>query len=265
MINQFKKFVGLASLSLLAVGLTSCVDQQPSMQLSGSVLFEGEVSGGEGGGPTITVCEVETDPGAIELFTSRGTINLDEFEAQGGQEGPPFINPEEGTHPSYEFWAALVNRLDDSTEVGAQGEGGGQGGYEGLALNQNNIQVTGVEITFPSELNSYPGGGGASSLNRTEPFSAVLESGGGGAILSFPIFTLRDVAGADPRLRNFYNSVAPDQQAIVPLVAEMQVIGETFAGTKVESNKFQYPIDVCGSCAANEFPTTGTCSVSPEE
>jgi hypothetical protein len=259
--NRIKMLVGLAALSLLAIGLTSCVDQQPSMQMSGSVLFEGSYTEAEGGGTRILECEVETDPGSIELFTSRGTINLNDFATQGGQEGPPFVSG--NRHPSYVFWAGLVNRLEDSTEVGAQGQGGGQGGYEGLSLDQNNIQVTGVEITFPSELNSYQGGGGASSMNRTETFSAVLESGGGGAILSFPIFTLRDVQ-AGGELRNFYDSVAPDQNAIVPLVAEMQIVGETFAGTKVESNRFQYPIDLCGSCSVEEFPTTSTCSVSEQ-
>ena len=132
-----------------------------------------------------------------------------------------------------------------------------------LALDQNNIQVTGVEITFPSELNNYQGGGGASSMNRTETFSAILESGGGGVILSFPIFTLRDVQ-AGGELRGFYDSVAPDQGAIVPLVAEMQIVGETFAGTKVESNKFQYPIDLCGNCPVSEFPTTSTCLFASE-
>jgi hypothetical protein len=254
--------VGLACVSLLAVGLTACVDQEPSMQVRGSVLWEGEISETDDG-EQVLECTVETDPGSVERFTTRGTINLDQFQSQGGQEGPPFIGDQtSSTHPSYEFWAALTNRLDDSTEVGAQGQGGGQGGYEGLALDQNNIQVTGVEITFPSELNNYPGGGGASSLNRTETFSAVLESGGGGDVLSFPIFTLRDVTGADPKLTNFYNSVAPDSQAIVPLVAEIQIIGETFAGTKVESNKFQYPIDLCKSCAVAEFPTTSTCQIT---
>ena len=259
--KSIKILVGLASLSLL-VGLTSCVDQEPSMQVSGSVLFEGSVSTDEGTGESTLECSVETDPGSVELFTSRGTINLQNFANEGGQFGPPFISEENGTHPSYEFWAALTNRLEDSTEVGAQGQGGGQGGYEGMFLDQNNIQVTGVEITFPSDLNNYAGGGGASSLNRTETFSHVLESGGGGAILSFPIFTLRDVTGADPKLRTFYDSVAPDDQAIVPLVAEIQVVGETFAGTKVESNKFQYPIDVCGSCNVDQFPTTPTCAAS---
>ncbi|MGM0555107.1 MAG: hypothetical protein ACQEVA_01900 [Myxococcota bacterium] len=259
--NRINILVGLASLSLLAIGLTSCVDQQPSMQMSGSVLFEGSISGGDGGGEQVLECEVETDPGSVEFFTSRGTINLTEFAQTGGQAGPPFVSG--GRHPSYVFWAALVNRLEDSTEVGAQGQGGGQGGYEGLSLNQNNIQVTGVEITFPSELNSYQGGSGASSMNRTETFSAVLESGGGGAILSFPIFTLRDVQSGG-ELRSFYDSVAPDQGAIVPLVAEMQIIGETFAGTKVESNRFQYPIDLCGNCPVTEFPTTSTCSFASE-
>ena len=41
--NRINMLVGLASLSLLATGLASCVDQQPSMQMSGSVLFEGTI------------------------------------------------------------------------------------------------------------------------------------------------------------------------------------------------------------------------------
>lgn len=255
--KRMNRLAALASVAVLGFGAASCVEQEPSIEFAGSVVWEGSFEV-DGANQLVSVdCAVEADPDSIDQVATRGTLNLQQFVELGGQIGPPLNTPI--GHPSFEFWATMSNRLSNSTEVGAQGQGGGQGGYEGLNLDQNYIQVTGVEIRFPRELNNYPGGGGASSLNRTETFTVVLESAGGGAVLSYPIFTLRDVNGANPRLRNFYNSVAPDQQAIVPLVAEMQIIGETFAGTKVESNKFQYLIDICGECDPAEISTSTTC------
>ena len=268
--KQSRIFVPLASLLLLAFGSTGCVDQEPSMQLSGSILFQGSVNQQEE--ETTIECDVEVDPTSIESFSTRGSIDITDFIDDGkGQFGPPFPTDvstttisQSPTHNSFVFWAAIQNRLADSTEVGAEGQGGGSGGYTGLELDQNAIQVTSAEIEFPSDLNSFPGGGGAADrLNKTVNFSAVIPSSGGGAVVHFPIFTDREIR-AD--LKPFYDGVVSGQQDIVPLVAEIQIKGETFAGTKVESNKLRFPIDICGSCdpgqgGGDQFTTSPTCDM----
>jgi hypothetical protein len=235
------------------------------MSLQGSVLFEGSIS--DDG--TLT-CEATVDPGSVENFSPRGQIDIRELK-EAGQVGPPFTTG--ASHPSFVFWAAIQNLLEESTQVGAGGGGGDN--FEGLKEDQNYIMVTGATVRFPSELNKFNGAEFATTLEKKELFTAVLPSNEGGVVVSFPIFGQREVQA----LEDFYSQAvqaagypADASKPIVPLIAEIQIEGETFSGREVESNKFQYPIDICLDCtpAANwdndpdndeidTFQTTSTC------
>ena len=253
-----KKLIALTALAIAAGSLTGCVEEEPSMLVNGSVLFEGTIE------DDVLICEATVDPSSIDRVSPRGRINIEELK-NSGQFGPPFDSANAtGGHRSFVFWAGIENRLEDSRQVGAAGGGGGQGGYEGLNLDANYIQVTGAKIEFPENLNDFPGGEFASELNKTERFSVVLESAGGAQVVNFPIVSSREIA----KLEEVYQLAVTaatrnyNPKAIVPLIAEITIIGRTFSGDEVESNKFQYPIDVCAECSPDEFPTTGTCEAT---
>ncbi|MFP4596927.1 MAG: hypothetical protein ACLFVJ_01670 [Persicimonas sp.] len=256
--NMITKTTALGALSLMLVGLGACVDQEPSMSLKGSVAFEGEVEEAEEeGADPVVRCEAELDPGASDLFFSRAVINIDHLRNEG-QVGPPTGG---SGHPWFEFYAEIVNLLEESTQVGAGG--GSEGNFQGLSNDQNYIMLTGATVRFPSELNQFNGAEFAEALEKKELFSMLLESNGGATIVSFPIIGPREIGA----LEAFHDAAteaefgSPDPEAVVPLVAEITIEGETFSGKEVESNKFQFPIDVCQSC---EFRTTPTCSIPQE-
>lgn len=254
-----KKFIALTALAIAAGSLTGCVDEEPSMLVNGSVLFEGTYE------EDVLVCEATVDPSSIDRVSPRGRINIEQLK-NTGQFGPPFDSANAtGGHRSFVFWAGIENRLEDSRQVGASGGGGGgQGGFEGLNLDANFIQVTGAKVEFPSDLNDFTGGGAASALNKTERFSVVLESGGGAQVIYFPIVSSREIAKLEAVYQEAVTAATQNYnpKAIVPLIAEITIIGRTFSGDEVESNKFQFPIDVCAECDPAEFPTTGTCEAT---
>ena len=263
--NSWRRNIALLTCSLLLVGASACVEQEPSMKLEGSVLFEGEIDE-ETGAKT---CEVTLEFDSVENVSERGRVDISELETVG-QEGPPFETDE--YHPSFVFWGAIQNLLQQSTQVGAGGGASG-GNFEGLQEDQNYIMVTEATIRFPSSLNKFDGASFAKELEKKELFTSVLESNGGGAVVSFPIFSQRDIDD----LKTFYQNAvqasglaADTQDAIVPLIAEIQIKGETFSGREVESNKFQYPIDLCMACnelgpgGEDKFQTTSTCYFPPQ-
>jgi hypothetical protein len=256
--------------SALLVGLASgCVEQEPSMVLTGSLQFEGEVD--EEG----LTCEVSFDPNSVDSVTTRGQVDILELESFG-QEGPPFETATR--HPSFIFWAGVENLLEESTQVGAGGGGSGDN-FQGLKEDQNSIMITGATVRYPSDLNKFKGAEFATELEKKELFSTVVPSAGGTAILQFPIFGQREIG----KLKTFYaaaveaspNVPAGTEDAIIPLIAEIQLEGETFSGQEVESNRFQFPIDVCLSCDEtidfvcpdgsevpfDKFKTTSTCFI----
>jgi hypothetical protein len=263
--NIMNKSIALATCALLAATVSACVEQEPSMSLEGSVLYEGTLEDG------VPVCETTADPESVEHFSSRGQLDIWELE-NWGQFGP------DGGNSSFVFNAAILNLLEESTQVGAGGGGGGDN-FQGLKADQNSIMITGATVRFPGELNKFDGSEFASNLEKKELFTAVLDSNGGGALVGFPIFGTREIS----KLKAFYrdaieaspNVAGGTEDAIIPLIAEIQIEGETFSGREVESNKFQYPIDICLDCTpevnkdddqmndeVDNFQTTSTCFIT---
>lgn len=245
-----KTSMTLLASSLLLVGLSGCVDQEPSMSLRGSVLFEGSVD--DNGQVTCDITSAQ--PGSVQNWNSRANVDLGELENAG---------------VGYLFWADVTNLLEQSTQVGSGGGGGDN--FQGLREDQNYIMVTGATVRFPADLNQFAGAKFAQSLEKKELFSSVIDSGGGGAILSVPIIGPRQVSD----FQDFYRDAltasnidpAANADSIIPLVAEIQIEGETFSGRQVESNKFQFPINLCLDCPPpsedepDPFQTTGYCLV----
>jgi hypothetical protein len=216
----------------LGAGLTGCVEQEVSMSLAGSVAYEGSIDEETG---ELVCDQTSAQPGSVEIYFTSANLDL--------SEGRPLV-----------FNAEIVNLLESSSQ-GAGGET-----FPGIRQDQNSITVTKATISFPAELNDFAGAGLAETyLKKTELFTAVLESSGGAAIVTFPLIGSRQFGAA----RTFYEEALAaagldpaTQDAIIPLVAEIQIEGQTFGGQVVESNAFQFPVSLCMNC---ELATTPIC------
>ncbi len=262
--KRMKATFAILAGSLLLAGLGGCVDQEPSLSLRGSVAFTGsyqDTTDSQGNTVKKLVCDYSSaKPGSIDTFFFRANVDVTELKGNGSNNVPQ----------GYFFWGDIKNLLEQSTQVGTGATGGGN--FQGLSEDQNSIMITGATIRYPSSLNKFPGAQYASQLEKKELFSAVVDSGGGAALASFPIFSSREL----PKVEKFYNQVieaSPNiasgtKDAIIPLVAEIQLKGQTFSGRSVESNKFQFPINICLDCpppsagAPDPFSTTPACVAS---
>lgn len=232
--NRFR-IAALAG-SLLLVGLAGCVEQDVSMSLTGSVVYEGTLDEDSG----MVLCDITSaKPGSVETYFQAADLNL-------SQPSP------------LHFTAEIINLLEASNQSASGGDS-----FPGLAQDQNSIRVTKATIRYPAALNNFAGAALAEKyLAKSAVFSAVLQSGRGGAISPFELVSLRDFGNANA----FYDEAiaeaglpAGTQDAIIPLIAEIQIEGETFGGELVESNIFQFPINLCKAC---EIHTTPRCVVT---
>lgn len=231
-IKGHKKLAFLASM-LLALSLSGCVEQDVSMSLAGSVLFEGDLNEETG---ELRCDTGSAKAGSVEQYFQAGRVNL-------SQGAPLYFNAE------------IVNLLDQSNQSSSGGET-----FPGISKDQNSIRVTKANIRFPASLNNFDGANlAAQYLEKSAVFSVVIDSGNGAAISIFELMSLRDFGD----ITTFYDEAvaaaglaAGTSDAIIPLVAEIQIEGETFGGETVESNIFQFPIDLCKDC---EIDTTPQC------
>lgn len=240
--TTIQKRWSLVALLLLAgsgAGLVGCVDQEVSMSLEGSVIYEGKVeeeTDAEGNVFSFLKCDFgSVKPGSADSFFPRGNLDL--------SEGAPL-----------HFTAQIINLLEPSNQ-----KTGTQETFPGLSQDQNTIHITKATISYPESLNGAVGGLAESYLAKTELVSGLLTSSGGAFIGSFPLISGREFANA----RALYEEAvaraglsAGTQDAIIPLVAEIQIEGETFDGQVVESNVFRFPVNLCKSC---ELATTPLC------
>ncbi|TDP77498.1 hypothetical protein DFR33_101400 [Bradymonas sediminis] len=233
--TQYTKIALLAG-SLALVGLTGCVEQDVSMSLAGSVVYQGEVNEDTG---ELRCDMASAKPGSVEMYFQAADLNL-------------------STPMPLSFNAEIINLLEASNQASSGGET-----FPGLAQDQNSIRVTKATIRYPASLNNFAGAELADQyLAKSAVFSAVLQSGKGGAIAPFELVSLRDFNNA----KAFYDAAiaasglpAGTGDAIIPLIAEIQIEGETFGGEIVESNIFQYPVNLCKDCNPAEFNTTPPC------
>lgn len=222
----------LGGLSVTLFGLCGCVDQEPSLSLRGSVVYEGEVAG------TSLRCDFfSEEPGSVENYFTHANIDIQET-LEFGQPG--------GSSGEFLFSAEMENHLSQSDQVGA---GAGDDEFEGLRVDQNTIMVTRADINFPEDLNDFDGADILQDLEKEELFTAVVESNGGAAIVKFPLFTASELGD----LAAIHESLVGDSpQSAIRITAEIQLHGETYSGKEVESNRFEYPISVCRSCAPDK-------------
>ena len=237
---------------LLAIGLalTGCVDDDPSVVMYGSIVGSGSVDVDDDG-QTIISCEFPLEFDEPEIWTA-GTVNLADLQ----QFGQPVVAGSNlgGLANTYTFQAIMENRLFDSRTVGAV-SGGAGGGYEGMALDKNDITIESVTVSFTTENNTFNVAGGTAAFEGYESErlrSILVQSGGGLATLDVPI-----IATANERamFNEFIGTtLGQGDDIMVTFVAEIQLLGRTLGGTMVESNIYRFPIQMCRDCDMGTNP-----------
>jgi hypothetical protein len=278
--------VGMLGVGLLTAAATGCVEQEASLSMRGVVKYEGTrgeeavecpVENGGGGGmdgemeQTKTVqaptfeCSRNTEPGAAESFRFGVRIDLSDFKSGGGGQrttarsgGPSqsdICNMEKQQFTAarygqsgFELAFDIRNRLEDSRNVGSVGQGGGGGGFEGLHLDANDIQLKELVIRWPEV-----GSSGDLGLDKNLGVSIIAESDGGGALLNMPIFSAGDIQSLEELHKQLvreraglsnYNDRA--KRTSVTIDADIYVKGETLGERPVESTHLEFPFTICG-------------------
>ena len=121
----------------------------------------------------------------------------------------------------------VLNRLQDSTSNDGSG----------LRLDQNQIQITTIRITFQFS-------SGAFEVERT--ISKLLDSNGGGA--EFQIVFVNGLGELQLLTQRFQAESALLQGNIITVPVDVQVVGEPLSGGVAESNVFTFPITMCTNC-----------------
>jgi hypothetical protein len=239
--------------STIALGGMGCVDESPSILLNGSFALTGSVDNQGTEAEPVMVLNCGDLPSDVTSgsFWSKGQINIaqlkecGQFCGFGGGFGPG------GGRNTFTYIAGASNLLPDSRTVG------GRGGQPGLYLDQNNITVKEAVITFPSALNTFSLQPGVDiafpTLVHTRLMSAYMGSGGGTYFGGVDIIAS---AGELANFEGFLREVLNIRTEPVTFIAEIQLRGKSQAGTTVESNKVQFPIDICVNC---DIATTPIC------
>lgn len=225
-----KRVCSAGLLVAATLSLTACVEEDPNMELQAAAVYTGTAELSDQGKWDIS-CDTESqEAGNVERWFPRGRLDLGEvieFGQVGDQPGVFWLHVE------------VVNDL-----VSTEGGSGSSEDFEGMESDQNSIEVTRVDIDYPAELNRFDGAEALVDLEKDYRFSAVLDSNEGALLPPVPLYdsgeleTLREIH-ADLR-----NQHGLSEDASIEIVAEMTVRGETFSGNEVQSNKFEYPLDV---------------------
>ncbi len=215
----------LFAIGALALVTTACAEPEPEIIASAHI----PLTGSEGEDPgTVTDCQ---PPGGIEdneiIFQSL-FINLADFE--------------EANAPM-QLGLMMENRLIDSSTYSPSGHDQNQ------RNNQNWIEVQGYEITFEGDGFTDTLGPDSNGELRVEATGLIPTDGSlwVGLELFYPN-ELRDWKDA------FQIASGGQGNAIVPTFAEVQVVGETVGGSKVQSNILTVPIQVCNGCSRRSTP-----------
>lgn len=236
-------------LAAMALGLvTGCVDQQPSLVMQGSVVGTfNEDSGG---------CDYNLDFSDTRLLNASGFINLADFV----DNGQPVVAGSGGVGPGVYFFTAIFeNRLVDSRSVGASGAGGSGGGFDNMFQDSNDIQVTSATVTFREDSNTFRINNedvAFPDLSRERLFTMLVGSNQGTGLVNIPILNgTRDAAD----FQAFLGANVPANEPLT-FIVEIQLQGKTLAGNRVESNIFEYPLQICSNCS---IPTNSLCAGAP--
>ena len=276
--HHISRLIGVfATILLFSWATMGCVDQEASLKLRGVVAIQGtqsttevDCSGEEEEAQPIPkpsfTCDSQVEPGNAENFLTQLSVDISEYENAGGQLAPANntvvsdeqfceIGPAEYQNQRFRspsFVAAFdsINRLEDSREVGSQGQGGGGGGFSGLELNMNDVQTRTFKVRFPNVSETGPSQLG---LDRDIDFTMVVDSGGGGAAFTLELLSRGDIQS----LKQLHETVVlrrtglssyddTAKKTAVTLTSEMWIEGETIGGRPVESNKLTFPVKLCG-------------------
>lgn len=222
--NRMKRTTLILLGATLLIG-SGCANPDPAILVTAHVPLEGS-EGDEPG--TVADCTRPEEIGS-GIISQDVFINLAEIEAAG----VPFT-----------LGLLMQNRLINSAQYAPIGEDQNQ------RLDQNHIEIQGYEVNLGSDFSGL----GSSGDLRYEA-TGILPTDGtlwAGVALFYPN-ELADWRAA------FNARSANQSNAIVPAFAEVQVVGETIGGTKVESNMLTIPIQICDGCART---TTAICVIS---
>ncbi len=243
--------MGLLGAAILSVGLTGCVDEEPSLVMQGSIVPLGSVEITEetddDTGDTTT--SIETNCPFVEpefddpsgLIRTAGYINAEELGTRGQPRLDASTDDDDirdalsGIPGRYIYQSVFENRLFDSRTVGGGGSGGDGGGFENLDQDQNDIMVQGATVEF--ELTDGTG----LEFGSTRLSTIHVQSAGGSATLGVPIFeTPQELTD----LRDEVEAMGFTGSSLT-VVANIQLFGRTLGSRDVESNTATYPIEIC--------------------
>lgn len=244
--------MSLVAVALAGVSMTACVDQQPSLVMTGSSIGEYD--------PDTRTCTFSVDLSDTQKIATAGFVDLKDLLAKGQPIAVP-ADPDEpvfyGDQGVYVFTAIYENRLVDSRTVGSESSGGSGGGFQNLSNDQSDIIVTSATVSFPASSNTFNIDGNVVSfatrsgneVERERLFSMLVSSGSGSAMTHIPLIN-------GPReaedFRAFLDQVPADEP--LTFIAEIQLKGKTLSGKAVESNLFEYPVQVCADCKRSSMP-----------
>lgn len=223
------KRLTLAALAAMSFAATGCAEPEPSLLMTGHVYGTGSIDEESG---RLTGCTFPTTLADIEFFSQSLFVNLADFDDGGlyREFGAPFA-----------VGLVMENRLVDSSDYAPIGHD------QNLRLDQNAIQIQGYNVTFDSAGFSNLGSGGELVYDA----SYVVPTDGGVYVALDLFFANEFQTWSDA-----FAGAGGSSGVIVPTFAEIQAVGETVGGTKVESNVISMPIQVCDGC---NRATTSTC------
>lgn len=234
--NTTSTRASVVALALLGLGAlatqTGCVEQEASLILRGNVLASGDFDEDT---QTLSNCAYEPSVGTDTPIVVTGQANIATLRA-ASQPGSA-----EGAGVFF-FGANLTNTLLDSSSIG----GGGGGGASGPQLYANNNQFIAKSAEVKLQFRS-------GTFSRERFFSTVIDPEGSSITVGVPLLNgLADLDEVETLLDADLGGADPS--STVTVIAQIKVLGETFSGTNIESNTFEYPITFCKNCSLGVTP-----------
>ena len=213
----------LALAGTLLLAGSACADPGASLIVTGHQLMEGSADEETG---EISGCEIPTSIG------------------EGTRSHDVFINLADAANTGFTLGLLMENRLDDSSDYAPIGES------QNMRLDQNAIEIQAYAVNFDS------GDSGFNTLGADADGEIRYESTGivptEGVLYSQLVLFYPNEAA---EWRDAFSIAAQGQSnAIVSTFAEVQVLGRTIGGAKVESNLLTLPIQICDGCARQTTP-----------
>lgn len=230
----YKTTIALAGLLTLTTLSLGCVEADPSLVLTVGIVGELDSTSAMDGDTCPTSCEYEFG-GNNGIFVGSAAIDLARLEQYGQF---PYRQP--GT---FKLTFAMENRLQDSTANDGSG----------LRSDSNDIAVDRFNVVWKTTTGKQlyaPGGDESDGVRR---FYIYVGSDGdivggqldllSGAI--FPDGTNNEAAFLRGALQEEFPNIgsAPSE-----VIVEIQAVGKSNDGSRVESQVVRFPISICDGC-----------------